>query len=111
MNSIKLEKNNNNIDSMNNIKKKKHKAIRSCIVCRKRQEKDKLFRIANNGIHELVYDKLQKENSRAIYICKDRNCLEKLKNMIEKGKLKISIKIDLSKLNIVIDELENELGE
>ena len=107
MNSINIGEYRNNIVSM---KEMSHKPIRSCVVCKKRDEKDKLFRLAKVN-QNLIYDKVQKQNSRAIYLCKDRNCLVKLKKMIENGKLKVNMKIDLNRLNEIIRELESELGE
>ncbi len=103
MNSIELEK-------MNNNKKSKHIPIRTCIGCRSKKEKQNLFRIVKQD-EKVVFDKNQKINHRAIYLCKNRDCLEKFKKMTENKKLRSNIKIDLSDLNVIIEELKNELGE
>ena len=52
--------------------------IRSCIVCRNKNSKDKLFRIVcENNI--AIYDKNKNINSRGIYICKSSECIDKCK--------------------------------
>ena len=44
---------------------------RSCIMCRRKNEKEDLIRIANlDG--KVVIDKLQKVNSRGVYFCNNK---------------------------------------
>lgn len=50
---------------------------RTCVICRKKLDKQKLFRFANKG-NDLVYDKEQKIQSRGFYICDSKICLERL---------------------------------
>ena len=84
---------------------------RSCIVCRKQNDKDKLFRIVSDENDMAVLDKAQKISKRAIYICKSINCIEKAKINIQKGKLKTKIGINKDSLEVLLNEVENELGE
>ena len=51
---------------------------RMCVVCRLKDEKSNFFRVVKNEDGESTYDKNQKMNGRSIYVCKDKNCLEKL---------------------------------
>lgn len=51
---------------------------RMCVSCRQRKTKDELIRIAKSN-EDAVIDADKKENSRAIYVCKDMQCIEKLK--------------------------------
>lgn len=51
---------------------------RMCVSCRQRKTKDELIRIAKSN-EDAVIDSDKKENSRAIYVCKDMQCIEKLK--------------------------------
>ncbi len=51
---------------------------RMCVSCRQRKPKNQLIRIVkNNDIAKI--DQNKKETSRAIYVCKDIQCIEKLK--------------------------------
>lgn len=48
--------------------------IRMCAVCRERFNKPELSRIVRSENGEIVIDKLQKAQSRGIYVCK--NCVK-----------------------------------
>ena len=51
---------------------------RMCVSCKKRKPKNELIRISkNNGI--AVVDDDKRQNSRAIYICKEKKCFDILK--------------------------------
>ena len=52
--------------------------IRMCIVCRGQSDKKQLLRIVKNRESEIFVDKTGKANGRGAYICKDRQCFEKL---------------------------------
>lgn len=54
------------------------KEIRTCIVCRNKFKKSSLNRIYQNSSHEIVLDKSQKAQTRAIYICFNKDCHSKL---------------------------------
>ncbi len=79
--------------------------VRSCIVCRKKNEKANLLRIVTDSNNNSVLDCNQKINSRAIYICNDRKCLEHCLKLLEKNKLKTKIKINNDSLKIVIESI------
>lgn len=85
--------------------------IRMCICCKKRQEKHDLIRIISNEKNEAMYDNEQKINSRAIYICSSKECIDKAINLIEKRKLILKISVNNNSLINVLKHVENELGE
>lgn len=87
------------------------KPIRMCTVCRKRQEKDKYFRIVCDNSNNAIYDKNQKNSSRAIYICRDKNCICKALEMLNKNKLSVKIPVNKDSLINTLKNVENELGE
>ena len=75
------------------------KCIRTCIACRKKDDKSNLIRIvACLETGEAKIDASQKQNARGIYICNNPECINKLlkmkninkvvKNGIEVGSLK-----------------------
>ncbi len=83
---------------------------RSCIICRKKDEKSNLFRIiSDNNI--AILDKSQKINKRAVYLCKDIKCIEKAENSLKKGKLKVKIGINKDSFEVLLNDVKNELGE
>lgn len=47
-----------------------HIPERSCIICRDKKEKSKLFRLAKIKEISYEFDKEQKKQTRAIYVCK-----------------------------------------
>ena len=53
--------------------------IRMCIVCRGQSDKKTLLRIVKNKDGEIFVDKTGKANGRGAYVCKNRECFEKLK--------------------------------
>lgn len=53
--------------------------LRMCIVCREHSDKKELLRIVKNKEGEIFVDKTGKANGRGAYVCKDKECLEKLK--------------------------------
>lgn len=87
------------------------KPIRMCIVCKKRQEKKNYFRIVSDNSNNAIYDKNQKINSRAIYVCKSRECIYKALEMINKNKLSIKFPVSKDSLIDTLKNVENELGE
>ena len=52
--------------------------IRMCIVCRAQSDKKTLLRVVKNKDGEIFVDKTGKANGRGAYVCKDRNCYQKL---------------------------------
>lgn len=83
---------------------------RCCIVCKKRDYKDNLVRIVSIN-NSAKYDKNKKENKRAIYLCKDVNCMSKAIKLIDKNKLNVKINVDKESLKNIIKEILDELGE
>lgn len=53
--------------------------IRMCIVCRGQSDKKTLLRIVKNKDGEIFVDKTGKANGRGAYVCKNKDCFEKLK--------------------------------
>ncbi|MCX8074909.1 MAG: YlxR family protein [Clostridia bacterium] len=88
--------------------------IRSCITCKSKKPKSELIRIISkeeNDSSKVFIDKLKIENARAIYICKDINCLDKCIKLIDKNKLVIRYNINKEKLKDCLLELKYEMGE
>ena len=78
------------------------KCIRTCIACRKKDDKKNLIRIiSENG--EAVIDKIQKANTRGIYMCNNKECIEKL--------LKVKNINKIIKINVSEDDLKKLLVE
>lgn len=84
---------------------------RCCIACRKRNDKNKLMRIVADKNNNAVYDEKQKINSRAMYICRNIECLRNLKKCISKNKFKSKVYIETTSFVELIDKLEIEVGE
>ena len=84
---------------------------RSCIVCRKKNEKSNLLRIVSDENNNAIFDRNQNINKRAIYLCSDIKCIEKAKISLEKGKLKLKIGINKDSFEVLLNEVKNELGE
>ena len=61
---------------------------RMCVICKKRDGKDNLFRFSSIE-NRYFYDKEQKFQSRGFYLCKDLGCL----NALSKHK-KIKIEVE-----------------
>ena len=86
------------------------KNIRTCIGCRIRKNKSELIRIVSKDECPVIDDSM-KYNTRGIYVCKCKQCIEKCLKMLEKGKLNIKINIDKDRLKNVLKNVEMELGE
>ena len=52
--------------------------IRMFIVCRGQSDKKTLLRIVKNKDGEIFVDKTGKANGRGAYVCKNKDCFEKL---------------------------------
>ena len=50
-----------------------------CCVCRQMKGKDELIRVVKNKNGEIFVDETGKRDGRGAYICKDKDCLSKLK--------------------------------
>ena len=51
---------------------------RMCVCCRKKTSKSELIRIGKKDKIPVI-DQNKMQNGRAIYVCKNENCIEKLK--------------------------------
>ena len=56
---------------------KRHRPLRTCIICRTKIEKNLLVRIIAQGNHGICVDKGQNRNGRGTYICKKYKCQHK----------------------------------
>ena len=57
----------------------KKETLRMCIACREMKDKRELLRVVKNKEGKIFVDLTGKANGRGAYICKDLNCLAKLK--------------------------------
>ena len=85
--------------------------IRCCIACRAKKTKENFFRIVANDEKKAILDKKQNSNSRGIYICRDKKCIENALKTITKNKLKLKINVDNQSLVEVLKELGEEIWE
>ena len=46
---------------------------RTCIICRTKNDKGDLIRLVSDKDGNVIYDKNQKINTRAIYFCKNKD--------------------------------------
>ena len=60
-----------------------HVPERTCVVCRKKKERDKLIRFAILD-SEIIFDLKREIASRGYYVCDDNDCLEKLNKWLQK---------------------------
>lgn len=81
------------------------KNIRTCIACRTRKNKQELLRIISKKNIAFV-DETQKENTRGMYICNSKDCINKL---LKAKDITKCIKIDATSDSI--KELLKNLGE
>ena len=84
-----------------------HIPERTCVICRAKNEKSKLFRLAKLNEISYVFDKEQKKQSRAVYVCKSLNCLGKL---AKHNKVKLDSQDLMSMLDIINKANKNYLN-
>ena len=60
-------------------KNKKHVALRTCISCGVKKDKEKLIRLVVDGNGTLIWDDKGKESGRGAYVCPTNACWEQLK--------------------------------
>ena len=75
-------------------KKQKYVPLRRCMACNEQKEKKDLLRIVKSKDENLEIDLSGKKNGRGAYICKEEECLNKIKKTKRLEKV----------LNINIDE-------
>ena len=73
--------------------------MRMCIACRQMKDKRELLRIVKDKENNISIDKTGKKKGRGAYICKDKECLAKLKKqkLLNKA-FKTNISEDVYKL-------------
>ncbi|HPF48139.1 MAG TPA: DUF448 domain-containing protein [Caldisericia bacterium] len=79
---------------------------RTCVVCGKKDEKDRMYRISSN----LELDRTQRQPGRGAYICKDSSCISAL----SRGKTTIrrslrNVKVNKSDLAPLSEMLTHEI--
>lgn len=77
---------------------------RMCIVCRTMQDKKNLLRIVKTKEEDLFIDTTGKKNGRGAYICKNQECLTKLKKQHSLNK-SFKMNIDDSFYNLIEEEI------
>ncbi len=82
------------------------KNTRMCIICRNRKDKKDLIKIVQDENLGVKIDYFQKENKRGIYVCNEKECIEKL---IKAKNINNKLKTSLSPSNI--EEFINEIQE
>lgn len=55
-----------------------YKPCRMCMVCRERKSKNELVRIVRSKSGDINLDETGKADGRGAYICKSKECIEKL---------------------------------
>jgi len=81
------------------------KCIRTCIACRRKDNKYNLVRIISENGNAKI-DKDGKENARGIYICNNKECIKKLLKMKNINKV-IKNGIKAESLKILLCEMED----
>ena len=66
---------------------------RTCMGCNQKKEKKELLRIVKNKENEITIDETGKKSGRGAYICKNKECLEKV---IKNKRLEKSFKMKIS---------------
>jgi len=59
----------------------KHIPLRTCLVCRRRLEKQELHRFIRDGNGFLLYDAGKSLPGRGFYLCRRGDCLEKYQRL------------------------------
>ena len=85
--------------------------IRCCIECKTRNNKEDFIRIVADKEKNAIIDTNQNINSRGIYICKDKKCINNLQKAILKNRVTLKINVDLDSILEVLKELGEEIWE
>ena len=68
-------------------------SIRTCIACRKKDEKNNFFRVTRSPNGRIFWDKSYKSDGRSAYVCRDYKCVE---TVLKKRSLNYAFKINVS---------------
>lgn len=71
--------------------------IRSCVSCKRKSDKKELLRFVSLFDNELVCDIRQKLQSRGVYLCADKKCIE---NAVKRNSFSRFLKKDVAKTDI-----------
>lgn len=72
--------------------RRRHVPQRTCIGCRKTQDKRQLLRIVRTPTGEILFDPTGKKSGRGAYVCRDESCLDRaLQSRTLAGALKVDI--------------------
>ncbi len=82
----------------------KKTVTRTCMGCNQKKDKKELLRITKNKQNIISIDETGKKEGRGAYICKDKECLEKL---IKSKRLEKVFDMKIS--NEIYDELRGVL--
>lgn len=85
--------------------------IRCCIACKTRKNKEDFIRIVADKEKNAIIDTNQNINSRGIYVCKDKKCINNLQKAILKNRVTLKINVDLDSILEVLKELGEEIWE
>lgn len=85
--------------------------IRCCIACRSRKNKQDFFRIVADNEKNAIIDRNQNINSRGIYICKDKKCINNLQKALNKNRVNLKINVEIDSMLEVLKELGEEIWE
>ena len=85
--------------------------IRCCIACKTRKNKEDFIRIVADKEKNAIIDTNQNINSRGIYICKDKKCINNLQKAILKNRVTLKVNVDLDSILEVLKELGEEIWE
>jgi len=84
--------------------------IRSCSLCRKKSDKNEMFRIvAANG--SAILDEKQNISARGIYVCKNEKCIKNLSKVLDKSKFNLKIDVNYESLKKTLELLIIRMGE
>ncbi len=85
--------------------------IRCCVKCKLRKPKKDFFRVVADENNVAILDKNQHINKRAIYICKEKECIEQYINAVKKNKFNVKIDINKDSLLELLESLVVGMGE
>ena len=84
---------------------RKKKDTRQCVSCREEKNKSELIRITKNHLtNEAEINNSNKCHGRSVYVCKNRDCIEKA---LKKQKIEYSLKVKISE--IIKNEIDTVL--
>lgn len=77
--------------------------LRMCVACREMKDKRSMIRVVKDKEGNIFIDPTGKKNGRGAYVCKDKNCFNKLKKQKSLNK---AFKCNIDE--IIINQLEEE---